>query len=177
MKHEAAELKLRHGDVLSTIPHAQLVRVYDHQLRAALCHRPIHAISNLAIWWRIFRTPLLVVSDVITVGVRDADVRRNSHRPQSSTIVIGAWLSAERSPQSWLGGCTRRCTVRINPVAGNERGFFESSMGQNRVTERDFGWDSWGQKRVTKGVLKQPDKATGNKEGSEIGFELNATTP
>ncbi|KAF8217769.1 hypothetical protein K438DRAFT_2037816 [Mycena galopus ATCC 62051] len=29
-------------------------------------------------------------------------------------------------------------------------------MRQKRVTKSDFGWDSWGQKRVTRGALEQP---------------------
>ncbi|KAF8216805.1 hypothetical protein K438DRAFT_1747969 [Mycena galopus ATCC 62051] len=48
-------------------------------------------------------------------------------------------------------------------------------MRQKRVTKSDFGQDSWGQKRVTRGALEQPDKKAGNKEGSEVGFELKTT--
>ncbi|KAF8182828.1 hypothetical protein K438DRAFT_2165707 [Mycena galopus ATCC 62051] len=48
-------------------------------------------------------------------------------------------------------------------------------MRQKRVTKSDFGRDSWGQKRVTRGGLEQPDKKTGNKGGSKVGFELKIT--
>ncbi|KAF8216683.1 hypothetical protein K438DRAFT_1747868 [Mycena galopus ATCC 62051] len=48
-------------------------------------------------------------------------------------------------------------------------------MRQKRVTKSDFGRDSWGQKRVTRGALEQPGKKTGNEGGSKVGFELKTT--
>ncbi|KAF8176628.1 hypothetical protein K438DRAFT_1770435 [Mycena galopus ATCC 62051] len=60
---------------------------------------------------------------------------------------------------------------RLNATSSTPTG----SMRQKRVTKSDFGRDSWGQKRVTRGALEQPGKKTGNEGGSKVGFELKTT--